>query len=175
MTLGFSTHINGKPTYFVEKIWNGIYEMHYQEYWICFEKELQERNIALHKAPATLSKKIHTIRADPKDRWKPGNKIHMVTGNRTPKRFQFAPVLECVSTQEIEIKWTSSPYHKICFGLFIEGGLYGTAYGQDKITDVDKTIYDLAINDGFDSLDDFFQFFDEDFTGKIIHWTGHKY
>jgi hypothetical protein len=174
MTLGFSTHINDTPTYFVEKIWESIF----QKSILCDADEFIDK--VLEALPGgyqsgTHPPKIHTIRADPKDRWKPGNKIHMVTGNRTPKRFQFAPVLECVSTQEIEIKWTSSPYHKICFGLFIDGGLYGTAYGQDKITDVDKTIYDLAINDGFDSLDDFFQFFDEDFTGKIIHWTGHKY
>lgn len=33
----------------------------------------------------------------------------------------------------------------------------------------------IAINDGFDSVDDFFSWFKDDFTGKIIHWTNLKY
>src|SRR5699024_11014489 len=49
--------------------------------------------------------KIHTIRHDGKNRWKTGNKIHMVINNRTKDRFQFAPVLECKSVQKIEIKY----------------------------------------------------------------------
>ena len=33
----------------------------------------------------------------------------------------------------------------------------------------------LMTNDGFDSPEDFFEWFDEDFEGKIIHWTHFKY
>ncbi len=40
-----------------------------------------------------------------------------------------------------------------------------------KIEEVNQ----LAINDGFNSVDDFFQYFNTDFTGKLIHWTDLKY
>jgi len=33
----------------------------------------------------------------------------------------------------------------------------------------------LARNDGFESVDDFFKWFNADFQGKIIHWTDFKY
>jgi hypothetical protein len=41
------------------------------------------------------------------------------------------------------------------------------------ITDAELKI--LSVNDGFDSVDDFFEWFNEDFAGKIIHWTDLKY
>ena len=34
---------------------------------------------------------------------------------------------------------------------------------------------DLARNDGFDSIQAFFEWFKEDFEGKIIHWTDLRY
>jgi len=33
----------------------------------------------------------------------------------------------------------------------------------------------LAINDGFDCIDDFFAWFNTDFTGKIIWFVDKKY
>jgi len=33
----------------------------------------------------------------------------------------------------------------------------------------------VAINDGFDSLKDFFNYFSTNYNGKIIHWTDFKY
>ena len=36
-------------------------------------------------------------------------------------------------------------------------------------------MWQLAINDGFESLKHFFEYFNEDFEGKIIHWTDLKY
>ena len=33
----------------------------------------------------------------------------------------------------------------------------------------------LAKNDGFNSLDEFFAWFNKDFTGTIIHWSNLKY
>jgi len=33
----------------------------------------------------------------------------------------------------------------------------------------------LAENDGFNTASDFLEWFDHDFTGKIIHWTDYKY
>ena len=39
----------------------------------------------------------------------------------------------------------------------------------------DSQIEKLALNDGFDSVKDFFNWFSEDFVGKIIHWTDARY
>lgn len=33
----------------------------------------------------------------------------------------------------------------------------------------------LAKNDGFSGVKEFFEWFSEDFKGKIIHWTDLKY
>jgi hypothetical protein len=33
----------------------------------------------------------------------------------------------------------------------------------------------IARKDGFDTLEDFLDWFSEDFTGKLIHWTDLKY
>jgi hypothetical protein len=33
----------------------------------------------------------------------------------------------------------------------------------------------LARNDGFATVKDFFEWFSEDYTGKIIHWTELRY
>ena len=103
--------------------------------------------------------KHHTIRTDPHNRWKPGTKIHMVLWNRTAKRFQFVPVLEVKSVQEIEI---------------VNKDLRGVRINKEKWLMADE-IQRLALNDGFDSMDDFFAYFHKDFEGKIIHWTDLTY
>ena len=52
-------------------------------------------------------------------------------------------------------------------------------YWQNPLDDEDGYGLDqmetLAIADGFDSIEDFFKYFTNDFTGKIIHWTDLKY
>jgi len=35
--------------------------------------------------------------------------------------------------------------------------------------------YKSPFNDGFESLQDFFNWFNKPFRGKIIHWTDFKY
>lgn len=173
MTLAFSTHINGQPTYFPEKIWSGLkfddprewsilHSCYLREYKLKIGEEWSNeyKNIARAYPP-----KLHTIRADTKNRWKPGNKIHPIINNRTKDRFQFAPTLVCKSVQEIEIKWFNE-WDETPLGrqvlIFIDGELF---------TDIER----LAFNDGFDSVEAFYQWFKEDFKGKIIHWTDLKY
>jgi ribonuclease HIII len=46
---------------------------------------------------------------------------------------------------------------------------------DDKKRLNDKEIETLAQNDGFNTIYDFFAYFNEDFTGKLIHWTDLKY
>ena len=108
--------------------------------------------------PKILSgQKIHTIREDKGNRWKPGRKIHMATGVRT-KNYKCFKEATCVSVQEIVIDWFA----------------YGAKHRPD-VRVAGRSLYaaevmQLAYNDGFDSMQAFFEWFSEDFIGKIIYW-----
>lgn len=161
MTLSFSQYINGNPTYFVEKIWSGI-----RHYEVC--KELADYLSSPYSSEANIldyQPKIHSIRADKKGRWQPGTKIHFVINNRTPNRLQFAPVIKCFSVQEFKIKYQTPGKNR-------EGDLM--VFIDDRKLKVSE-IEQLAINDGFKNTEDFLNYFSEDFEGKLIHWTNHKY
>lgn len=106
--------------------------------------------------------KIHTIRKDPHDRWKPGRKIHFTTGVRTKNYHQFMEGV-CISTTFIGIKWDNG-----IPTIVIEDDI-GLFYPNEDI------IERLAKNDGFESVEDFFKWFNKDFNGKIIHWTDFNY
>lgn len=177
MTLSFSriwpnrlpSHMAGKPNNFPEKILKGLI-------WEFLEK----KNESFSEAPSYVydygmrfgvdyvakidaivkesRPKLHTLRADPSSRWGAGNDIHFVINNRTSNRFQFAPVVKCVSVQEI---------------LIDPNGFFRVIVDGKRLDDSD--IMRLAINDGFDSVEDFFHWFDQPFKGKIIHWTELKY
>lgn len=103
--------------------------------------------------------KIHTIRKDSKNRWKQGNKIHFATGIRT-KHFNCFLTGECKSIQKVKIEYDLSHAAKV--------------YIDDRLLN-HREIFELATNDGFEGAHDFFQWFNEDFEGKIIHWTTFKY
>lgn len=182
----------GQPNYFVEKIWNGLIDHNglssddfeavvddFTKYLTPFRDDIDKQGymrFALRRQP-----KIHTIRLDPHDRWKPGMKIHPVINNRTKNRFQFAPVLECVSTQKIVIqyKFNDGSYFldNHAFPIFGNAG----KYERNALILIDDNrlnfnmMNSLAINDGFPNAYAFFQYFNQDFTGKIIHWTDLKY
>lgn len=161
-------HMAGKPTHFTEKIWATLiletehsisdYEKYDKEHYKRFNKAMSDYKELL------ISGKGHTIRADQKDRWKPGRDIHFVINNRSKNQFQFAPVIKCVSTQRIFIHRADG----------INKHLYSFMTIDNKHVD-DKTLERLVKNDGFDCVEDFFAWFSEDFTGKIIHWTNLKY
>jgi hypothetical protein len=117
--------------------------------------------------------KIHSMRKDPHDRWKAGMKIHHATGVRT-KNYRCFLEDVCTGTQKIEI----SHYHLFgvpCIQILIDGRLF---YKKDNVNknETDRhRMKVLARNDGFDSIEDFFKWFDTDFSGKIIHWTDFRY
>jgi hypothetical protein len=175
MTLLFSTVINGKPNYFIEKIWRSLQGKGSlrDAGFLSFNKEYRNRfGTAMPMRPwgengIVTPPKLHTIRRDEKNRWGAGCDIHFVINNRTSDRFQFAPVIKCVSVQEIKII-AISPFD-------------GTNFKRTNFILIDDIVLapsemdKLAINDGFDCVEDFFAYFNKDFTGKIIHWTDLKY
>lgn len=159
MILPFSTQINSKPTYFVEKIHSGLLQ---NDLLQGFDLG-SDHNFDLDKL-CSCEPKLHTIREDKTNRWKAGNKIDFFINCRQPNMFRFAPVLPVVSVQKIEI-------------------LYDKAFGKSIQPDViidgvrlhPMKLDELAQNDGFDTVEDFFAYFNEDFTGKLIHWTDKRY
>lgn len=170
MILGFKQKFPwGTQTYFREKILSSA----------GYVKFDMERFFAQKMQPTLFKPKTHTIRAG--NRWKPGMKLHMAYGVRTKNYQQFnkgIPELEVVKgVQRIEIKWYT--FHMK--GLPIMGT-------KDSSTRVPKVIIDsteysgacsqvrqLATNDGFDSLEDFYRWFNKDFEGQIVHFTNYKY
>lgn len=108
--------------------------------------------------------KIHTIREDKKNRWKIGMKVHMSTGVRTSNYNCFAES-EVYKIDTIRFKWfVISP-----FGIELGKGV--NVYINDKDVTNRKDIIDrLVKNDGFASRKEFFEWFNTDFSGKIIHW-----
>lgn len=109
-----------------------------------------------------IKPKLHTIREDKSHSWVQDRDIHFVINNRTKDRYQFAPILPVVSIQHIEIRYSGQKYGPV---VCIDGTKLLGANSLEK----------LAQNDGFDSVDDFFSWFNIDFKGKIIHWTNLKY
>ena len=109
--------------------------------------------------PIANNIKIHTIREDKPNRWKKNNLIHFATGVRT-KNYNNFQIGICVSTQRFEIR-----YYSYLFRVTIDDRTL--SYGE---------IETLAINDGFNNVQELLDFFDnKDFEGKIIHWTDFKY
>jgi hypothetical protein len=168
MILPFSTQLNGKPTYFVEKIHKG-FRLHELNMKAAIDPSIHYTNEYNFIAKDKLNHKITTIREDAKDRWKPGTKIDFFINCRQKNMFRFAPVLPVVSVQKIEIVWIGfsdifRPWVKI------DGKNICTV--DDMHND---NMLQLVQNDGFNSIEDFFTYFNKDFTGKLIHWTDLKY
>ena len=106
--------------------------------------------------------KIHTIRRDEKNRWKAGNTMQMYTDIRTKEMKRFAEKV-CVSVQYLTINTERKE-------IFI----------HRKLLMSNSEIEHLAKNDGFESVDRFWDWFstkkyESKFVGKIIHWTNKTY
>lgn len=184
MTLSFKTHNqDGSPTDFVLRIWdglilNGLATQEEKEVWTKGLISVWSEVVATEEGSRDNYAKIHSIRADPHDRWKAGMPIHFVINNRRPDRIQFAPVIPCVSVQKIRIEkeLIYPPNPKIYpikkFHMWIDDQPFGHI---DGIYDDDKVEY-ISQQDGF-----LFDFLFIDwwpigvFEGKIIHWTNFRY
>lgn len=167
MILGFSTKINNKPNFFVDKIWSGLIDQKLSSIATCryFENKREgitpnEFAIVPHYEP-----KIHTIRVDVNNRWNENRKIDFFINVRTKLMFQFAPKQRVVSVQNIEIEYLNNT------GKWFKDAVVSideSYIGRDEIEIISK-------NDGFDSVEDFFEYFNKNFKGKIIHWTNCRY
>jgi len=196
MTLSFSeywpermpSNMANYRTDFIEKIWASLdeellIEFFREKYQVNFnscsamEKLLEEKSGYLINWPLygylknNTVFKAHTIREDKSERWKPGAKIHFVINNRQPTRFQFAPVVKCTAVQPVKIT---------CFSDLREVEIAKSLWrakttARGKPYEWDLQLQILAQNDGFDSVEDFFAWFNQDFIGKIIYWTRYTY
>lgn len=166
MILSFKTHIKRKPTNFVNKIWIGLIENNivpgYTE--IISNYNLKPYDVV---GFGVIKPKLHTIRKDEKKRWKTGMMIDFFINARQKNMFQFAPKIQMVCKQNVFM--TYMPH----LGNGFEVSIDGRQLGYDEIEV-------LAVNDGFESFNDFAEYFiaemkDDEFTGIIIHWTDLRY
>lgn len=171
MTLAFSTQLNDKPTFFVEKILIALNRLKIIPLYTavdCYSSYLKQKKDATvsPQNEIGINPKSHTIRQDLKNRWKAGMDIHFVINNRTKNRYQFAPIIKCVSTQKISITyWYNKKTKLFDLPMII----------IDNKVQTENKIETLAVNDGFDNSVEFFKYFNKNFEGVLIHWTNYKY
>jgi hypothetical protein len=120
--------------------------------------------------------KKHTIRADKSDRWKVGNSIQFWNGNprntkAKNKPYQFGYGICC------EIKKINILHSQNFSTLIIDDEEIETLWVDDCSFRVYSTeyecpvFYQLAKDDGFDSIEKFLEWFNADFEGKLIYWN----
>lgn len=156
----------GQPNYFVERILNSIKTANVVEPGIVDVNGLERVGYIFNAKHYNIAKpKLHTIRAG--NRWEAGMDIHFAINPRSKNYFQFAPVIPCVSVQEIEIIHTG--YSPNTPAVYVSNGkslMNPLSYSE---------IETLAQNDGFDSVEQFFAWFNKDFKGQLIHWSDLRY
>jgi hypothetical protein len=120
-------------------------------------------------ADIKAGRKIHTLREDPKKRWRPGMAIHHWRGN--PRNVKSNPyeflIGECKGVQEVEIIRCDFPFYS-----------HGCRVWVDKRELRYDEISVLIISDGLQH-DEFIKWFlpgdTRTWTGRIIHFTEYKY
>lgn len=100
--------------------------------------------------------KKHTIREDKHNRWKVGRRADMWLGSPRNTRAKVKPAKFAIGT----IK------HIGKFRIEYKKNKPTAYYNGEKLDAFD--LEKLAINDGFDSVKDFLQWFNKDFTGFVL-------
>ena len=135
-------------------------------------------NSAFEDGCKVLESKLHTIRRykEGEEPYKKGDKLQFTID----KTINLDIEVECTLVQDIEIVYT--PFKNV-ITIYIDGEVkfigtksYSSEYtftslfhGEDNFIEL------LAKNDGFDSIQDFFKYFNTDFSGQIVHWNNLKY
>lgn len=171
MTLGFKTKTDdGKPTLFPEKVLDGLMRNNWikvVDWW-----EIMKDSPYGQMAVGTFTPKLHSMREDIHDRWKPGMMIDFYTGVRTKSAYRFAPRVPVVSVQKVKILEYLMVDSKTCYQL-PDGRVFVVEVDGKRLTRA--KIKALAINDGFETVEAFFEWFGAGWKGKIIHWTKLRY
>jgi len=153
MNIMFMTKFpDGTPTDFLRKI---IKSFHPHIY----EKEGLLEMMVTGTVPPFIFPKRHTMRRS--KRVKKGMNLSLRNWQGKPYRspqIEFAETI-CVSTQDVVV-------------FRVHGKV--RVWIDDRLLN-DKEIEILAINDGFESVDDFIKYFQKGFIGQIIHWTELRY
>jgi hypothetical protein len=102
--------------------------------------------------------KIHTVRQDEKERWQTDTLMHMIVNPRTPQQVLFNRAV-CYSVQEIEI-----PHFPFWIQIKVDGRFL-----------TESELMEFIKNDGFDTVEEFVEWFPVNFKGRLIHWTDKKY
>lgn len=156
----------GQPTYFVEKICNAIYGGLdiYIEYWKNIYSEGSFNNEVRAKIEMGMDifqPKLHTIRAGKKV--KDGDTLTLYVWSEKPYRSPQIVVMDKLPV-----------YQTHDFSIDADGSYFING----KQTSI-ETFKKLALNDGFDSLDDLECWFNigkgQTFDGQIICWSKVDY
>lgn len=176
-------HLAEMRTDFIEKIWSSIPEDQLQEFYkskykVDFDDREAMEILLKEKADYPINwpyydqinkrykkYKAHTFREDKKDRWGKESDIHFYINTRSTKQFLFAPVIPCKAVQKIQI------IHSLSNPGVARIKIDGELYYEGHFNRNSWRLKALAFNDGFESQEDLFHWFNQDFSGKIIHWT----
>lgn len=157
MNLPFTLYINDKPNFFVEKIWKGLLSngLADENQLLTYQEKYKNLTTQIWNNDILLKPKIHTIRRG--ERWSTGMEIApVVEGNNG--QFEFTPKIICLSVQEIHVSYKKG------FQVSIDGKILGQ-----------KELKKLVINDGFEDISEFKLYFNDEFSGQIVHWTNFNY
>lgn len=105
--------------------------------------------------------KIHTIRKG--NRWNAGMYVRFWNPASTADKLNFHKDSECISVQEIKIRWHEELGLRI-LKIWIDGRFIT---GEEQ--------RELAENDGFETMEQFTKWFNDSFDGQIVHWTNYQY
>lgn len=166
MTIPFSTHINGKPTLFPEKILKSLEHVEMRKSDRKWMYDLMASGLFDLDKQEHVLPKIHTLREDKHNRLLPGVIIDGFINSRTVNMLRIMPKVPIVSTQEVLITFKKETCE------FFEK--WPTIIVDNHVLS-SKNVEQLAINDGFEDEESFFEYFKNGFQGKIVHWTNHRY
>lgn len=187
MTLPYNTTwpermgaLAGQPNFFVPKIWKSLTKGVWMNANDFIDKLKALSNEDQSKINDVLPK-LHTFRMDEGKSYEPGVEIRMNIYNPTGADFQFVPVVKLESIQKIEIIWTDSgSLLGRSANVYIDGTKHIGKYDEkeksfrDRV-EVGRSLEELAWNEGFDTVADFFSYYNTDCKLNIIHWTDLKY
>lgn len=174
MKLKFSTkwgkkmqELEGQPTFFEEKLIAALSET------------LNPREVTTPQSGeitpeiAPFLPKRHTIRTNNPKKFKPGVIIQavMMDGGEKSREDNLGPELVITGIQKIKIEHLKDAKGVPLVWVSVDGSNIGFKRGSI----ISGGLEELALNDGFDSAEDFLKFFSVDFQGSLIHWTETRY